>query len=668
QPQTPYAGIRLASLHPPNDAAMRTSAYKCRSVAGAHARPKTAALDELRRTLRVADSKACTTIFSALGRETRWADACSLLRQLRLDAVGLDTIAHNAVIKACERGSQWPEALRLFGEVGAPDLVTFNTTISALQRGHEWQQALLLADQVQVLGLRGDKVTCAASLQACERGGRWDLALQLLAEFRQQGQELDQVCLNSAVSACGRCRQWQWAISLLEQSRPDVVTYNAAMDACRGQQWQRCLTLLNEMFHSVLYPSIISYNIAISSCEQGPWQLVLELLKDLKLQGLKPRADTLSAAMQVCSKAHQAEMALNLLSELPRSPARQLLVAHNTALHACARGQLWLRSLQLLDQMSTVAITPDVLSFTSAVTATGKVQQWAAAMVLLEEAHTRQLGNSWLLNAAVDGCSRAFQWQAALTVLRTGSPSMIAHSLAVSACAAAGSTRASQLLQEMLDGGLAPDQQAIVGMMAACKEGGLWALALQLLDVLAGFCVPIEETSQQPFSLAIGACDAAGQWESVLAVLARMQDQGPAPNAVALNAACSSLMSHGLLAEALCLFREAKEAGLNAECLDFTNPADLDLHVFPVDDLAKLAVLEKLLEAAISTPRGVCLITGRGLHGEGDLAPVLTPVLCAWLREELGLAVEDGASLGNDGRLWVPESALQELSATPTSD
>ena len=29
---------------------------------------------------------------------------------------------------------------------------------------------------------------------------------------------------------------------------------------------------------------------------------------------------------------------------------------------------------------------------------------------------------------------------------------------------------------------------------------------------------------------------------------------------------------------------------------------------------------------------------------------------------------EDGASLGNDGRLWVPESALQELSATPTSD
>ncbi|CAK9101429.1 Pentatricopeptide repeat-containing protein 10, partial [Durusdinium trenchii] len=379
--------------------------FRIRRYAGAAARSrKSPPFDELQRTLESGDSRLWTSIFSALGREQRWAESCHFLQTLRESRhKHLDTIVYNAVIKACERSSQWLQALQCLWELQMnklqPDLVTFNTIISALQKGHRWQKALLMMDQVT----SPDAVTCSAVVQACERGGRWDLALKYFLEARQQI-TLDVVSLNSVVSACGKWEQWQWALALLDEMRPDVVTYNATMDACaRGQHWQKCLTLFNEMFHSILYPSIISYNTAIAACEHGPWDLALALLEDLQRQGLHARADTLSTAMSVCSKAQQAGVALQLLSKIPRhTPQRHLLIAYNTALNACARSQRWTWSLGLLEDMSRVDLSPDVVSFSSAVTACGKSQAWPMVLGLLEDLNTRSCAmNDYLCNAAL---------------------------------------------------------------------------------------------------------------------------------------------------------------------------------------------------------------------------------------------------------------------------
>ncbi|CAK9101321.1 Pentatricopeptide repeat-containing protein [Durusdinium trenchii] len=158
----------------------------------------------------------------------------------------------------------------------------------------------------------------------------------------------------------------------------------------------------------------------------------------------------------------------------------------------------------------------------------------------------------------------------------------------------------------------------------------------------------------------MAASEASGQWESALAILAKMQDHGPQPNLVALNAAASALLNCGRLAEALALYREAEDNGLNAQWLDTGRfpSADLDLHCFPVE-LAKLAVMRQLLDLALQGPRssGLLLVTGAGRHGG---RPVLAPRLRPWL-EELGLPVEDGDWFGTTGRLFLSETALEEL-------
>ncbi|CAL1169649.1 unnamed protein product [Cladocopium goreaui] len=638
------------------------------------------ALETQGMTLASGDSKLCTSVFSVLGRQGRWPEACFLLSQRRSNEEQLDTIVYNAVIKACERSSEWSQALGWFSEVRlaemAPDVVTFNTTITALQKGQQWQQALVMMEEVD-RHVTPDAVTCAAAVQACGQGGRWDMALEIFYNARARlDVQLDVVCLNTLVSVCGRWEQWQWAIHLLEEMRPDVVTYNASMDACaRGQQWQRCLTLFDEMFHSILYPTIISYNTAISACENGPWTLVLALLQDLRQQGLKARADTYSAAMAACSKAQQNDLALQLLPKVPSrfTPSRQLLVAYNTALNACAKGHYWMHSLQLLEEMSStdVSVSPDVVSFSSALTACGKGQHWQKSLALMQDLKDRSLQmNTFLCNAAMDSYSRSSQWQATLALLedmrkQSQQPSMVAATLAVSAAASAAERAvATDLLHHLQH---FPDEAAYLGMLTACQEGSLWDLALHLLDqgrqAQRQLRTEEELPSQQLFSVAISA---QKKWEAALAVLADMKQDGPQPNLVVLNAAAKVLFHCGRLSEALALYRDAEDQGLaSAEWLNTGRfpEADLDLHCFPVE-MAKLAVLSSLLDAALGVKRqgagGLLLVTGAGGHGGG---PVLGPVLRAWL-QEMGLPVEDGDWHGTRGRLWLSEDAIQELTGS----
>eukprot|EP00434_Breviolum_minutum_P000164 symbB.v1.2.000139.t1/scaffold16.1/size461936/13 len=594
------------------------------------------------------DSCVLVAVFddSTLGRQ--WERTLHVFEAMSWWRIVPSMVSVHAMASGCQSSGQWRKRGMLFDE---------DTTTKSKEA---WRQSLEFLTKLAFVGLRPDLVTVNLALAAFAAGQRPVAPApkgQLDASHGDRRMLPDEVTYGALLSArfpkalaSWMLQQWQWAIHLLHEMRPDVITYNATMDACtQGQQWQRCLTLFNEMFHSILYPSIISYNTAISACEHGPWTLVIALLEDLRHQGLKARADTFSAAMVACSKAQQNDLTMELLSKVPKrfTPQRQLLMAYNSALNACARGRMWMHSLKILEEMSLVAdLSPDVVSFSSAITACSKGQQWSMTLALLQDFKDRSLQmNAWLCNAAMDSFSRSFQWQAALMLLedmerQNQRPSMVASTLAVSAAAAAKEGKVASDLLRVSRSQHSPDEAAYLGMLTACQEGSLWEMALDLLAAgrqRASECQ--EPPSQHLFSLAVAACE----WEQALAVLASMQQDGPTPNWVVLNAVAKVLLCSGRMPEALAFYRDAEDQGhATAEYLESGRfpTADLDLHCFPVE-LAKLAVLTEILDAAGGGPRrspGLLLVTGRGSH-QGQA--VLGPLLREWLEDDLGLPVEE---------------------------
>ena len=62
-----------------------------------------------------------------------------------------------------------------------------------------------------------------------------------------------------------------------------LVSYNVGLSACgKGEQWQRALALLSEMWEAKLEPNVVSYSAGISACKTGKqWQRALALLGEM---------------------------------------------------------------------------------------------------------------------------------------------------------------------------------------------------------------------------------------------------------------------------------------------------------------------------------------------------------------------------------------------------
>ncbi|CAK0891727.1 unnamed protein product [Prorocentrum cordatum] len=89
------------------------------------------------------------------------------------------------------------------------------------------------------------------------------------------GESGAQLSYSAGISACEKGEQWQRALALLSEMweaklEPNVISYSAGISACeKGEQWQAALALLSEMCEAKLEPSVISYSAGLSACEKG---------------------------------------------------------------------------------------------------------------------------------------------------------------------------------------------------------------------------------------------------------------------------------------------------------------------------------------------------------------------------------------------------------------
>jgi pentatricopeptide repeat protein len=101
---------------------------------------------------------------------------------------------------------------------------------------------------------------------------------------------------------------------------PNVISFNAAISACeKGGQWQRALSLLEEMRAAGVTPNVISFSAAISACEKGgQWQRALSLLEEMRAAGVTPNVISFNAAILACAAGSQPSAARQIFAEASR--------------------------------------------------------------------------------------------------------------------------------------------------------------------------------------------------------------------------------------------------------------------------------------------------------------------------------------------------------------
>ncbi|CAK0818311.1 unnamed protein product, partial [Prorocentrum cordatum] len=152
----------------------------------------------------------------------------------------------------------------------------------ACEKGEQWQRALALLSEMWGAKLEPNVISYNAGISACEKGEQWQRALALLSEAgaqRHQLQRWDQRVREGRAVAAGTCAAERDAGG----EAGARLSYNAGISACeKGEQWQRALALLSEMWEAKLEPNVISYSAGISACEKGEqWQRALGLLSEM---------------------------------------------------------------------------------------------------------------------------------------------------------------------------------------------------------------------------------------------------------------------------------------------------------------------------------------------------------------------------------------------------
>ncbi|CAK0853897.1 unnamed protein product [Prorocentrum cordatum] len=138
----------------------------------------------------------------------------------------------------------------------------------------------------------------------------------------------------------------------------------AKLEPNKGEQWQRALALLSEMWEAKLEPDVISYNAGISACEKGEqWQRALALLSEMWEAKLEPDVISYSAGISACEKGEQWQRALALLSEMWEAKLEPNVISYSAGISACEKGEQWQRALALLSEMWEAKLEPDVISY-----------------------------------------------------------------------------------------------------------------------------------------------------------------------------------------------------------------------------------------------------------------------------------------------------------------
>eukprot|EP00434_Breviolum_minutum_P000049 symbB.v1.2.000041.t1/scaffold12.1/size699752/21 len=132
---------------------------------------------------KTADAKLFTSALGACSAGSCWAQAFSLLDEMREVKVAPDRMTWNAVMTVCARAGQWQQALSLFDRMDTrPDIFTFNSALQALRFHSSWQMALNLFRRLPEHVLQPDMVSFN-TLMAITAEQQPNLAIELLGEM-----------------------------------------------------------------------------------------------------------------------------------------------------------------------------------------------------------------------------------------------------------------------------------------------------------------------------------------------------------------------------------------------------------------------------------------------------------------------------------------------------
>ena len=281
--------------------------------------------------LNVSSESAVIYASDACIKAANWESAQVLLCQLEQ---GRSVGNSLSILAAGGAGSgMWQASLSIFALLRLRRVEAGSSACHAVvATSQEWRIVQDVLMFMQASTAQASSATHVAAMQVCKKASRWHLAVQLAHGHSSKPFHADTALQNAAIDALGTLHTWTTtlctlqAMALQNRAQPDVLSYNACLDACeKGKKWVVALNLLRLMWCQGPPPQAASVEAVLSVCETCcSWQHSLQVITDLaelssEAEGRLPRAWTYGAGVEAHYRAARRQSIPRLLEQLCNS-------------------------------------------------------------------------------------------------------------------------------------------------------------------------------------------------------------------------------------------------------------------------------------------------------------------------------------------------------------
>ncbi|KAK9161750.1 hypothetical protein Syun_008091 [Stephania yunnanensis] len=274
--------------------------------------------------------------------------------------------------------------------------------------------------------------------------------------------------------------------------RPNLVTYNAVIDACAkgGAEFSRALEFLDEMVKNGVQPDRITFNSLLAVCgRSGLWEDAKNLFHEMVYRGIHQDIFTYNTLLDAVCKGGQMELAFEIMSDMPSKGVWPNVVTYSTVIDGCAKAGKLEEALNLFEEMKLLGIRLDRISYNTLLAVYASLGRFEEALDVCKEMEASGIRKDVVTyNALMGGYGKQgnyYQVQKLFREMKAQnlSPNILTYSTLIDVYSKGGMhLEAMETFKELKQAGLEIDVVLYSSLIDALCKNGLVESAVSLLD------------------------------------------------------------------------------------------------------------------------------------------------------------------------------------------
>eukprot|EP01018_Ginkgo_biloba_P022396 Gb_15666 [translate_table: standard] len=523
----------------------------------------------------------------------------------------IQLVVGNALVTMYARCSRMVDARQVFDRMLQRDAVSWNAMIAGYSQNGHCDQALRVFGQMVIAGVKPNSVTIASVLPVCAHSADIQQGKEIHGYAIRSGFQLDVSVGNALIAMYPKCGSIEYARQVFDKmSHRDVVSWNAiiaayAQDGCFDEalEWFRQMQLKGIKPDSVTIVTVLPACAYLEDLQQGKGihdyiirsgAFEFDVTVGNALVTFYSKSGNIENACQVFNKMSERDVvswnamlagyaqnghckeALNLFYQMQMACLKSDAVTISIVLPACAHLLALKQGKEIHDFVIRNNLVEDVVVGNALVDMYAKCGRIEDARQVFDKMSNRNVVSG---NAMIAGYAKCGNKEDALDLFDKMSVKDVASwnvMMAVYGQNGHGN-EALKLFCEMLLTDMKPDSVTIASVLSACAHLAALQLGKEIHDYI------IRRGLDSDVFVKSGLVDMyakCGSLENACQVFEKMSQR----DVVTWTAMISGYAMHGHGEDALTIFYQMQQAGLQPDHVTFTAVLSACSHAGLVDD------------------------------------------------------------------------------------